>query len=481
MDLLMISGKKYCTLNIDINKTYSCRELKNIMSAIKSDNHFSIVQNNSKIYTDLFDVRSIFPLQITDSCTYIIFHQYSKNDTSNVIAKCRKMLYTINKNNNLQSEFNLSVDNLHSDELFMTFCVSQHGDLLYYASDELKNNVNVLNYARNTIGNAYLYMSDQLKDDKNFISLHTCAYKYASDRLKNDLIFTQKIIDKMPYYFEYVSENLRNNKQFVKTFLDNEKNKIISRPVYNYYNCIQLFGDKPKNDKTIINRLIDIEKILLNNSHYYYVCFIDKISNYLKNDFNIVNKFLQLEQLYYDNCKKTTNIYDRNIYCHIGKNLKTNVDIIKKCVILNANTLIHVSHHMNLTKDLITLAYESDNCRQNFCDKFDHLFNYVDDAILDDYDVVINVIKKSGINYIYISDRLKKDDNLLMEAISHCYYNMDNICCGMNNDDIRIDRICKILQHSNYKNCNNLPWQIQCVIKNKLGDISYILSNLFDH
>ena len=68
--------------------------------------------------------------------------------------------------------------------------VSHNGNALEYASDELKNDYNIVMKALSNNGNALQYASDEIRNDRNIVMFaienSSFALEYASDELQND-------------------------------------------------------------------------------------------------------------------------------------------------------------------------------------------------------------------------------------------------------------------------------------------------------
>jgi predicted RNA-binding protein (virulence factor B family) len=68
--------------------------------------------------------------------------------------------------------------------------VKQNGDSLQYASEELKNDKEVVLEAVKQYGRSLLYASEELKNDKEFVlevvKQNGDSLEYASEELKND-------------------------------------------------------------------------------------------------------------------------------------------------------------------------------------------------------------------------------------------------------------------------------------------------------
>lgn len=139
-------------------------------------------------------------------------------------------------------------ENLKNDKDLILLAVNKEGQALQYASEELKNDKEVISTALFNNKNAFKYVSDELKDNKNFVSemmkqfnpkiLSKVEYsilpnyvdvgflfgrkqvgnilEHVSDRLKNDKgLVLHSIENEIGFSLDYVSEKLKDNKEIV--------------------------------------------------------------------------------------------------------------------------------------------------------------------------------------------------------------------------------------------------------------------------
>lgn len=433
MDITTLSGDTFITLNIDPLKEYKYNELKAIFKNIKSEKHFAIVQNNIKIYTDMFDIihpiNSLFLL----SNPNIVFYSYSKEDTNKIYNKYNELPiymndnynYVFNKNGTLKSEYLLSQDDLDKDETFMIYCMSIHGDFLCYASDELKKNTEIINYGYKSNPSVFKYVSKELLNDFNFMLSYPLAFEYVSEQLKDNYQFCLIMCQIFQFNFKYVSLRLKNCKKFV--------NKILS---YNKWN--------KKNDYCNI------------------IFYLDS----LKSDKDIIMKILKLESL------NSNYKYDSEIFNSIGNNLKTDMDIIKLCLKIDGTQLQFIPKEVILEKNIILSALNSCGSNISYLDDYHNILSHVSNIYRDDKEIVIKSIRRNGNNYFYASDRLKKDNEVIMEAINNCYTDIDNIAKAKRDaydDIVRVNNIIRhIISKSGYK-IDDLPNSISATYINKLN------------
>ena len=101
----------------------------------------------------------------------------------------------------------------------MLDAVTMDGFALEYASEYLKDDIELVMAAVLVDGCALQFASERLKDNEDIvvqaISENALAYKYASTRLKNDINIAIMAVRKRPEMYLYVPENIKNNPIFL--------------------------------------------------------------------------------------------------------------------------------------------------------------------------------------------------------------------------------------------------------------------------
>jgi hypothetical protein len=436
MEIKTLNGSTYTILDIDCNKDYKYIEIKEIFSNIKSDKHFGIIQDTEQIYNNLYDIleerNKIFKLKNL----IIIFFPYSKEDTEKIKLKCKinnlsdKYEFIVpNNNNNLATEFNLSETNLEDDELFMLYCVNICGNILYYASEDLKNNIKLIFYAYSNNFSSIKYVSNKLKDNEKFVKKFNIL-EYASDRLKDNEEFVYNEIIKFPFNFKYISNRLKNNKNFVLNLLNLQKDKLI-KDDDKYFSYIKVNNlEDLVNDKEIVLKCLELEKIIYNRKEYL----------------------------------------DSDTLNYIGHILKYDRDIIIKCLEIDGSQLKLIPNDFILDKELILIGLNSGyDSKKIICESnYEDILDYIPKVYRKDKEIVILAIRRNGNNFLYASKQLRNDIEIIIEAINNCYYDIDNSDKYYRYNNI-IDEINKIedeidiiLNNSKFKNIDkkDLPKEI---------------------
>jgi hypothetical protein len=422
MNIKMLSGSIYCDIDVDLHKEYNYNELKDLFKNING--YFSIVQGNDVIYTNLYEDIFIMNNKVKLYDLTIVFLPYKKNDLDKVKCKypCDPSLFNFYKKeydympkkiNNLTTEFELSEPNLDNDELFMMYCVSLDGILLSYASDELKNNTNLVYYAYKKNVRSFQYASNDIKNNKKL--LMKCysiplIFKYLSD-LKSDKEIVFNALKTDFHNIRYVDPDLINNIEFVKQLIQLQ-----------WFNCsiFKYFNYNLKNDKEIIMKCIEAQNSNIEKKIKYY---------YPQLELNDIGIKLQ---------------YDR--------------DIIFECLKFNGSQLKNIPNDFELDNELILLGLNQGFSKIECDDEYQNILEYIDKPFRKNKQIVISAIRRHGNNYHYASKQLKNDPDVIIEAINNCWFDIDADIpyyrsYEFKNDLKKIDNeIQKILNSTNVRN-----------------------------
>ena len=354
----------------------------------------------------------------------------------------------------------------------MKFCVSQFQNLLAYASDEIKNNIEVIytGLISGSGGRICKYISNELKDNKEFVKKIYTALEFASDRLKdNDETVGNAIIINASL-IKYASDRIKNNRTLAFQYLEYEINKNGIKDYSGYSFFIKNIGLDLKNDIEFITKFLELEEKRLMNENYSYSNSFEHIGQDLKNNREIIIKILDLEKIYYLHCKKNAICYfGCNIYEYIGDLFKKDTKIIKKCLELDGTILKQLPFDYRLTKQCIMLAFNSIDDSLICHDYYVDILEIVPPKYQKDKEIVIKAVTINGNNYFYASKKLKEDIDVIVTAINHCSYDIDESTkSNKYNHLVEMKALInKILSCSKYNN-NNLPNRIRIACYNKI-------------
>jgi hypothetical protein len=483
MYLTTLSGEIFVTLNIDPVRYYTYFELKTFfLTVIKSAKHYVIIQDDDQIFTDLYDIYSNKDKMYKLNKPNIIFYPYSKEDTKKIADKyvwTYKIIDT-NLTRTLQTHFNLSDPDLHKDPIFMKFCISKNQTLLDYASDEIKDDIDIIYTGLNNGCNEKIcrYMSDRLKSDREIIKKILSAIEFASDEIKDDDEIILLAITYSARNIYYASDRLKNDKTFMMKYLDNEKSLEKTVIYSSYLHIMMNVGNELINDVEFITSFLELERLRLRNIEYKYSNSFLYVGDNIKKNREIINIFLELEKINYDNYKirnqyncSCTYTYNCNIYICIDISLKYDNDIIKKCLELDSYTLRILPSDIDLDRETIILSLNNRNIGV-ILEEDENILPHIPKKYQDDKEIVIKTIQKNGKNYFYVSDKLKNDTDIIADAIKYCYHNKDEYTDRYVKD--HLDHIKKIIDdimsHSKYKSItsNDVPKKIMDAYNDKI-------------
>jgi hypothetical protein len=191
------------------------------------------------------------------------------------------------------------------------------------ASEQLKNNRELVLSLVKLNGRTLKYASNILKNDKEIVwealKNDLNAFKYISDDLKNDRKIVLFVIKEAGVLYQYVSENLRNDREIAllsmkthglslefvsKTFKNDYE--IVLTAVKHFSSALHYASDEMKNNKSIVLAAVKSEPFAL-----VYA------SDELKNDFDIV--FVAVTE-------------KGNSLTYASDELKDNIDIVKAAI-----------------------------------------------------------------------------------------------------------------------------------------------------
>jgi hypothetical protein len=121
-----------------------------------------------------------------------------------------------------------------NDKEFMTFYIKIHGSNIRFASDELKNDDELVNLA--------------ISDGDNYEVL-----KYLNDTYKDNEEFIKNILNKNVKFFEYISKRLQNKKEIIMLCIEKLK---LSEDKTNY--ILKFINEENKKDKYIVLPLVSM-------------------------------------------------------------------------------------------------------------------------------------------------------------------------------------------------------------------------------
>lgn len=430
MDIKTLAGTIHSTIEVDLDKEYSYDKLRDLFRNIPG--HFSIVQDDTVIYTNLYEIIERVNINVKLTDLTIINHSYRQDDLNKIKYKYPEIIFGITlfrykpkEFKDLTTEFELFKRNLDDDKLFMLYCVNLDGCMLSYASDNLKNDRELVYHAYKRKYSSFQYCSNEVKNDKEFIE-------------------TKLFI---PVIFEYLL-NLKDDEEFVINVLKQS------------FSVIKDLKSTMINDKEFISKLFELDN---------FNCSIFQFFNFsLKNDKELIMKCIEVQK---KNILKNVNYYTPRIDLDdIGALLRGDRDIIIECLKCDGTQLKNIPANYQSDNELILLGLNSGFKKIECWEEYEDILDYIDKSFRRDKTIVIAAIRRHGNNYHYASKRLKNDPEVIIEAINNCWYDIskddkyqpyrNEICVAIRAVDNKIQ---KILESTNIRS-----EQISDAIINKL-------------
>lgn len=192
-----------------IIRTYLLEEYKNDMSYIYivTDLFFKLSHNylDDEMYSDHYLIMNIINdysnLLLDENLIIAIIKQKPS------ILKC---IYNIKDN----SDKYILIKNYLNNEKIVLEAIKKNVDMYEYISNNLKDNLDIINRAININGYILKFLSYEFRNNKNIvlncIKTNFNAIQFASKKIKNDEEFILKLIDYKPSIIMYISTNLKN-------------------------------------------------------------------------------------------------------------------------------------------------------------------------------------------------------------------------------------------------------------------------------
>ena len=409
-----------------------CKKSKNIYLASKE------LQNNKDILLIIVKY---------NSCGYKYVPEHLKYDKDIILEVIKK------NNNQYKNIYKNLPDNLKADKQIILEVIKINIELLYYApfviindydiimeaininpfnglkyaSEQLKDNYDIVLKAVEKNGYALQFASNKLKDNFNIVytaltkgKSSKCCFKYASNKLKGNKDIVHVAILEHYSNLKYASYQIKNDSEFI---LKNFKNL--------RYNIINV-SFKLKNNYNFI-----MEVIKQNGHNILYT------SSDLKNNKEIILEALNTDYIYYN---------------HASNELKNDIDIILKALSKANND----RYYNNFINSISPIIYNNkDYVLKILKHKYPLCFNKLSINFRNDREIMLEAVKVNGENLKFVSNNLIKDSQIILEAIKNNYnafnYLSDVFKYNKNNFFILLKHNCLIINcvsniFINYKN-----------------------------
>lgn len=228
--------------------------------------------------------------------------------------------------------------------------------------------------------------SDEIKNDKEVVlaalQMHGAYLEYASEELKQDRNVVLAAIKSFRFVFDrgWVSEALKDDKEFMLSVLQQDGNPRIEH----YGSLLQFASDRLKNDRDIVLAAIKKEGLAL-----------EYAAQVFKNDNEIVLTAVR---------------QDGYALMLASAALKGNKEIVLAAVLQNGCALQYASDALKNEKEIVLSAVQQDG----------YALCFASDLLKNDKDIVRAALQNYDKALYFASEQLKKDPEFLNSADMQC-------------------------------------------------------------
>lgn len=445
------------------------------LSEFKDNNQdFVLLYNDDIIYYNNFPSTIKYELLVTKKINLYIHYisdihpllkQYHSNNLSN------DELYNYNYNNNINTDltdiniflilkyaymfnslkiYNLLPNNYKDNTVFMLKIIKNVPYAFKYASDNIKNNYNIVITLLNSTSNfvPFDYISDNLKDNYDvgllLLQHHKDFYRLLSTRLRDNEELLIKALEIKFKNLKYASNRLKDNYNIVLKAVSIFSLNLIyaSNRLKNNYDivleAVKSTGISYINE--IIKEYIFTKKIY-NYSTYNtnHEIIFNTISNKLQVDRNILLEFCRYKSvIFYENCITYIDDYELALesvkysglhLINVSNRLKDDYTIVYEAVKQNGNALKYASNRLKNNYNISLAAIKSKHLLynteyikyQNMPTTFDDdiTLKYIPDIFLTKYNIILEAVKKNGFALKYANKILQNNYKIVLKAVTN--------------------------------------------------------------
>ena len=296
-------------------------------------------------------------------------------------------------------------EHILADKDFMIKAVKRNGLTLKYASDELKNDAEVVLAAIEGgdvcgyFAEALEFASDELKDDKSIVmaavSRRGEALRFASDRLRCDRDVVMAAVDQSGWALEYASDELRNDEEVVLTAIQGGDDTCNG-----YSFAMEYASEELKSNKEFM-----IKAIELTEGEAFA-----KASDTLKNDKEIVLIAVK-------NCSPPHQCDPTIVLAYASDQMKADKDVVLAAVRRNGWSLNYASEELKADRDVVLVATINNPWS----------LTYASPTLRADKEFMMYVVKAVGEYPLqYASAEIRNDPDILKAAKR--YVPLDKYC-----------------------------------------------------
>ena len=246
------------------------------------------------------------------------------------------------------------------------------------ASEELKNNPEVVMAAVKQNYHALKYASEDLKSNSEFmleaVKLNYNVLEYASEEMRSNPAVILEAIKQNGFALEYASEDLKSNSEFML------------EAVKLNYNVLEYAGEEMKSNSEFV-----LEAVKQNGFALEYA------SEELKSDPEIVMAAVKQ--------------YHQALQ-YASDELKSNLEFMFEAVNLNGFALRFASDKLKNNPEIVMLAVTK---------SYGIALQYASENLKNNPEIVMAALKPNGAAFAYASDELKSDPEFVMAAVKQNY------------------------------------------------------------
>ena len=342
------------------------------------------------------DIKKYYLSNIQDYCkleqslkkdTRIINHYFSI-DSVKVISELKKLC-----DSNNCSDFN-------NDFHFMKKLIKINGLALEIASNELKNNINLIYIAIDNDKKSLQFTGKKLIEDQKDLffyivqdckdELNNMSIDFIISIIQSNGLILQFVSDTLPAYREIVEIAIQNNGlalQFVNETLRADR-KIVEMAIKSNGLALQFASDT-------LRANIDLIKIAIKNNPIIYIYLPDA----LKNDDDIIDSFID----------ETNNLQDEKLWNEFNKKISNNSILMLKFIKINYEWFDYIGTMLN--NIIFYIKAIKENC--NVLQFIDTLKN----SIIIKYFVTLSNVNNLNTGLTLVINNLKNNNEIDNEQI----------------------------------------------------------------
>ena len=263
----------------------------------------------------------------------------------------------------------------------MAAAITDRGEAVRYASDELRNDKEVAMLAVCKDGCALEYVSTQLRSDKEVVAAAVTkegalAFRYASDELRDDKEVGLIAVTKDGRALQYASTHLRSDKE------------VVAAAITDRGEAVRYASDELRDDKEVAMLAVCKDG-----------CALEYVSTQLRSDKEVV----------------AAAVTDRGeAVRYASDEMRDDKEVAMLAVNNDGLALRHVSMQLRNDKQVVSLAL----CSTGYILS---VLEHASTELCDDKEVVMMAVSKNGFALRYASKQLQSDKEVVMEAVTNKY------------------------------------------------------------